>query len=652
MLLQFLQNPLIKIFLLLVLTLLGSASAQPSGKNKLEFPGVASSLEEIITIHRKQYDSLLEKVGKNPKLMSQLGNISDVKLNKYFMRSILFHSDYRYLKLAEGKECTFYALIENNLIKTTKGNIDNVLITYKNKDNKRESALVMKKDFLEYVYKKKCFQNKEIGLLFNSENMSRTVKQLKFQTPKTKKQCVGILREWQSNPYTPYLCKIPEIILEGKRARNRLPSIPESEILRRRYYRQKISLAEALALKVPFFERSYLENLCLSIADETKFCSAYLSSDVWSKIVNGEEPREKLEYKCSHVLNKPMPLTLTQLRSCAVKFVKEPETCIPLGAKGYPSLFPRSKCDAISDALAVSNLRTDYQDCPAEVDNEGIVNIHRIINHLKPRKITSTPDTCANETNYSFAKLNIDYKNADAWPLKICFFDKIEDKEICEQYIPGQNPNSNLSEGKVIAKILYRIKGTSSNMKCQSVKKQDYNPNLLEYKVGCWVVYDDDICTTLHCPKRIFVDQKQITELKFKGKPLFEYFPNSFSNEKFSLMNIINESFKIEPKKVRNLTELKYFFDNNKKGIVHGIGCAEDLYPTIYHKKAFNQCTPLPFIIDGYKVAYGNTFLTLRTGIDDIHSPRPLVWNYLFNSVAGYREVHPLNLWTLYAIKK
>ena len=202
-----------------MLVLSEAASAQISGENKLNFPGIASTLEEIISIHRNQYESLLEKVGKNPKLMTQLGNISDVKLNKYFMRSILFHSDYRYLKLSENNECTFYALIENNLIKTTKGNIDNVLITFKNKENKRESALVMKKDFLDYVYKKKCFQNKEIKILFNSENMARTVKQVKFQTPKTKKQCVGILREWQENPYTPYLCKIPEVVLEGKRAR-------------------------------------------------------------------------------------------------------------------------------------------------------------------------------------------------------------------------------------------------------------------------------------------------------------------------------------------------------------------------------------------------------------------------------------------------
>ncbi|MCO4792500.1 MAG: hypothetical protein KC493_02215 [Bacteriovoracaceae bacterium] len=633
----------------MLLSITTSALAQDS--TPVQFPGVASSLEEIINIHRNQYESLLEKVGKNPKLMSQLGNISDVKLNKYFMRSILFHSEFRYLDLAEGNECTFYALIENDLVKTTTGNIDNIIITFNNKENKRETALVMKKDFLKYVYKKKCFQNGEISTLFKLENLSRTIKALKFQTPKNKNQCVGILKEWQDNSYTPYLCRIPEIMNEAKKSRLRLNSIPANEVLKRRYYRQKISLAEVISGKVGFFERSYLENLCQSIADQGTFCSTYLASDVWNKITNGEEPRHKMEYKCSIYLKKQMPLSLTQLRRCAAVFNKTPDACINLGSKKFPSIFPRNKCDAISEALAVSNLKTNYQDCPAEVDNEGIVNIHRILNHLKPREVLSTSSSCANETNFSFAKLNIDYKNADAWPLKICFKDRIQDKEVCERYIPGYNPTSKLSEGNVISKILYRIKGTQSNMKCKSVKKQNYNPNLLEHKVGCWIVYDDDICTTLHCPKRIFVDQKQITDLKFVGKPVFEYFANSFSNEKFSLMNIINETYKIEPKKVRNLTELKYFFDNNKNGIIHGIGCVEDLYPARFHKNAFNECSPLPFIIDGYRKAYGNTFLTLRTAIDDIHSPRPLVWNYLFNSVAGYRELHPLKLWTLYAIR-
>lgn len=491
-----------------------------------------------------------------------------------------------------------------------------------------------------------------MSTLFDLENMSRTIKAIKFQTPKNRNQCVGIFKEWQDNSYTPYLCKIPEIINEAKKSRIKLDSTPESEVLRRRYYRQKISLAETVASKVPFFERSYLENLCQSITNQDQFCSTYLASDVWNKVLNGELPKYKMEFKCQEFLKKPGPLKQNQLRSCATKFNNAPDSCVELGAKSYPALYPRNKCDTISDALSHGNLKTNYQDCPAHVDNEGIVNIHRIINHIKQRDISSTPQTCASETNYSFAKLNIDYKNADAWPMKICFRDRIEDKEICEQYIPGNNPNSNLSEGAVISKILYRIKGTPSNLKCKNVTKERYNPNMLEYKVGCWVVYDDNICTPLHCPKRIFVDQKLVTELKFIGKPLFEYFPNSFSNEKYSLINIIQETYKVDSKKIRNLTELKYFFDNFKGSIIHGIGCAEDLYPTRFHKVSFNQCSPLPFIIDGYRKAYGNTFLSLRTGIDDIHSPRPLVWNYLFNAVAGYKELHPLNLWALYGIKK
>ena len=77
---------------------------------------------------------------------------------------------------------------------------------------------------------------------------------------------------------------------------------------------------------------------------------------------------------------------------------------------------------------------------------------------------------------------------------------------------------------------------------------------------------------------------------KWLGKQEFDYFPTDFKKEKFSLANILKETYKLKDSKIRNFTELIYFLDRKPANIVHGIGCAEDIIPEFFSKKSFNQC--------------------------------------------------------------
>lgn len=613
--------------------------------------GAIDTLEQIITAHSKQYKQVLAKVGKSPLLLDQLEKFEDMRLSPYFLKSILFQSEYRFLKLAKADKCTFYALLENNLLKTTKGEIKNLLIDYKNKDGKKLTALVAKDDFFKHFYKTNCFTHREIKTLFLNSNLKKTLESIQFPKPKTKNQCLGILKEWQENIYTPYLCRIPYIIKKGRIAKKKLALTSNKDFLKRDFYSQQIRAAESLNILVTFFQKNYLENLCESITDEEKFCGTYLASDVWTRIINGEFPKDRMKYKCKNVLNLKKDPTIEQLRVCARRFTKEPKTCETDGTKGFKSLFPMNNCNTISEALRVSHLKTDYHDCPGMIDNAGIVNIHRITNHITPRNVTSNPSSCSSEANFSFAKLYQDFKNEEAWPLKICYDDKLKGKDVCISYVPGLNNSSKLSESSVIEYILKRMIKIPSKEKCRITPKNRFNPNLLEYKVGCHIVYDNKICTSLHCPKKVYYNKREVKGLRFTGKPVFDYFPNSFSNEKYSIVNILKETKKIYSREIRNLTELKVFLDSSDKSIVHGIGCIEDIYPTRYPSRAFNQCTPIPFIVDGYFKKHGNILMSLRTALDDVHSPRPVVWNYLFNAVSSYKELHPLKLWSLNGIK-
>lgn len=595
-----------------------------------ENPGIIESLERLLNVHRKQFLQNKSDVQTNFKVLSDVNNLKDAKIDPQFMRSILFHSDDRFLKLAQKDECKFFSVLESNLLKTAEGDIENILVTFNNKENKLERASIPKNDFFEITYKNKCLNNREFSTLFSEANFSKTIDGIKFAVPKSSAECEGIHKEWLDNSFTPYLCNIQQILKKPKNAK-------QGDL-----YRENI----------PALQRTYIENLCNNINSSAGFCENYLKNDVWSKVINGEAPPYKLSYKCQNLLSKTEELTIKDLKNCAAKLVSDPKTCETKGNKNFLSNFPLQNCDAISDALNKSKLVTEYHDCPGNVDNEAITNIHRLINHFSPRKIITNKETCSGEANYTYAKLNFDINHQEGWPLKVCYQNRIQEREECTVYIPGSRSDEPLSEDQVIAKILYQQKGAPAKTKCRIVDSKTYSPLRSEFKFGCFIVYDFETCTTLSCNKKIIWEDKQIEDIKFTGKPVFDYFPTAFINERYSFANMINEAKGTQSRSVKNLTELKFYLDKISNGIVHGVGCVEDLLPEEFQRNVMNQCHPMPFIIDGHLEKHGETWLVLRASIDDIHTPRLVQWQNVFNSVTSHSELHPLNTWTLYGIKK
>jgi len=152
--------------------------------------------------------------------------------------------------------------------------------------------------------------------------------------------------------------------------------------------------------------------------------------------------------------------------------------------------------------------------------------------------------------------------------------------------------------------------------------------------------------------KKVIWEEKAQSDIRFIGKPVFDYFPTAFLNERYSFISMINEVKGTQQRTIKNLTDMKFYLDKIPSGIIHGVGCAEDLLPEEFARTTMNQCKPLPFIVDGYSMKNNETWIAFRSAIDDVHSPRLLLWQNIFNSVSAYRELHPLNTWTLYGIKK
>lgn len=592
-------------------------------------PGIIESLERLLEVHRKQYDQEKTKIQSNLNAPTDISDLKDVQIDPQFMRSLIFHSDDKFLRLAQKDECKFLSVLENNLLKTADGDVEKVFITYKNKENKIESASILKNDFFDQIYKKKCLNNREFSTLFNESNFSKTIEGIKFSIPKNSKECENIHKEWLDNSFTPYLCRVQQTIKKSK-------SQKQIEL-----YKEKI----------PAMQRTYLDNLCNNLTSPALFCENYLKRDVWNKVVNGEMPKYKMSFKCQNLLGKD-ETTNGDLKNCAAKLVSEPSICETKGNRNFPSDFPLQNCNTISDSLNKSKLITNYHDCPGNVDNEAITNVHRIVNHFAPRNIVTNKETCAGEAEYTFARLNFDIKHESGWPLQICFLNHVLEKEDCVPYIPGSREDEPLSEDQLIAKIVYQQKGAPPKTKCRIVDSKTYSPVRSEFKYGCFIVYDPDNCTTLSCDKKVIWEEKVQPDIKFSGKPIFDYFPTAFMNERYAFSSMIDEVKGTQGRAIKNLTDMKFFLDQITNGIIHGVGCVEDLIPEEFQRTAMNQCHPMPFIVDGYVLKSTETWIVLRTAIDDLHSPRLVLWPNIFNSVSAYRELHPLNTWTLYGIKK
>ncbi len=610
-------------------------------------PGLIESLQTLIQSQRENHKKQIQSINRtNTNFSISQETLKSSKLNPEFLKNIFLHTDSQWLNYLKQNDCSFLSLLHNNLIKGASGDIKEIpLIT-----NRGENILISKNEFVKKSLEFKCFNNKQIAELFSKKNVKTTLSKFEYPTPKKKAECNTIIDNWKTNNYLPYLCQITQAISKGRKAELHLNNAKNKNFRLSQRLSPLIRDYQWYTKNIDFFKRNYLNNLCNGLETKNLFCNPYLTQDIWSKVVNGEHPKEKLFYKCKNLKQKEN-IDMKTLEDCAFMMNKAPEICTTKTASGYPSLFPRPNCHLLSTALNASTLRTSYHDCPANVDNLTIVNIHRIINHFKPRKIDPNPLSCFGETYYSFNKLNVDSKNSDKWPLRLCYFDRIKDQEICKAYIPGSLKEGPLGEEFVVSSILKRTRGMAKNSRCVLIKKKKYNPNLTDYKHGCFIVIDNEKCDSSLCSRNIFLDKKLISDITYKRNSYLQYFPVDYTRKAFSATNMLANSYKLKSIRLNNLTDLEVFLKKNKSSLIHGIGCAEDLLPQFFKTKTFNQCKPMPFIIDNVVRKNKNRFLVLRTAIDDVHSPRLILWGFVFSALSNFKKIHSLGLWTLHGIK-
>jgi hypothetical protein len=601
-----------------------------------EYPGIIETFEKLIQIDHDKFQKRLDALTKNGRVYSGSASITGLDLEPDFLNSIIMHSDPGYLRLASSDKCRFYETILTDLLKSSEGKIRNVLMTYMEKDA-RQSAIISKKDFLAKVVNQECPETQKNIAAFQVKTIQETFKSINFDIPSGLDQCRNIHVEWLNNPKTPFVCQIHEYIKEA-----RLGQGDPKDLQQRR------AVAKILESKQTLVQKEYIENLCTHLDDEDLFCSEFLNVSFWTKIAGGYQDRIFAEDICKGVL-KTGALGNEQYSACLARLKKEKDLCLyPAGTN--PGIRPQPDCDQLSTALNYSSLRAKYKDCPGNSDQMIATNMGRILNHFGASNENSIDGSCSAFSAGNTFAFNKQYDNETNWKLEACYDDRLNEKEICTKTFFGTYKNQPESYTQVVADILKRTRGADVTTTCKMVSSTEYNPLLLAYKSGCYIIYEEDSCWISQCKHKILYNDSKIDFIRIKDKATLAYFPLTVQNERFSQHYLLTRDFKKAGHQMTNLSAMMRYFKKSKSGIVHGVSCAEELLPTFFKSQALNQCTPLPFIISGYIHKNDKVIFIVRTAADSVQAPRMIHWSIIYSGVDAFKRKHPLKLWTMYAL--
>jgi len=614
-------------------------------------PGLYQSFEKLITINKDNYQKRLEKLSSKTTTLTNIKSYDDVEFDPDFINTILFYTPSRYTVLAIKDKCSLYDLILSGHIKGPLGEIKKFIVKYKDRKDNLKIGIVKKETFLRKIAFKQCPKAEQFFKYFQIKNLKKTLKTVFLKTPKSYDECTQIHTNFVNDYKTPYLCNLYENIAFIPKLEFRIRNTPKAQYRKIQGLKRKLIIAKKYKKILNNNSYDYLKNLCQNIEKPKLFCNDFFQSNFWKKITKGEASQIHIQNMCMEHLKKTK-LTPKRIAQCARDFTNSPELCHFLNKYDY-ALSPKPDCDTISTALHLSRLKANYNDCPAKTGNEAVVNIARLLGHIKktPKKmITHQVSSCEINSTLPFVELNQEASDGRFWNVKLCYQDKINDKEVCLPTLMGNSENSEYSISNVISKILYKTKGTSLNNKCSLIANNRYKPSLLQFRTGCFVIMDAKSCLGTSCKFKIINNEKEITHITFKSDVKFDYFPNDFIHENMAQVKLIQRFYLKKTRKIINISILKSVMNTHPKALLHGVGCAEDILPSFFKKRAFNQCSPLPFIVDGYLEKDGFMSLVVRTSLDSLHAPRIISWSYIFNSLKAYKNQHPLNTWGLYAI--
>ncbi len=629
MLHQFLQKLLISIFIA------GSVlSAEPS------FPSLLQDFKKINANKKVQFSSL-----QNSADLAAIPIDAKLQLSRNQLESILYFAPLSYQRMFKEDPCSLMIFFKDETLFLREKQITQVEVDVISNSQNRKAKMSIT-DFANQFLKTNCKDVSERANLFLSDSLEETLKRITPEPPVNKQACFKQWNDWQGAKDTAHICSRVEKILFAIFEDERLKNNPNLSINERSKIATLRREKELYLSKFSDYQFSYYNNVCKNLNTKTSFCSNYVSQDIWGLIINNQEPEYKMKYKCQKLIKKDMTKK-SHYTQCSNILRKFPSACHYGGISTNSSLAPMPSCHEQSRALLKSRLFTDYRDCPYQVNNPAVINFNRIVAHFKKEPPKESANNCVFPAFSSVYSSYIETKEENKWPLSLCFNDPLTKKEKCYPYVPGNHDSLSYAQNNVISNILFIGKFNESRPKCKIEEPGVYNPARLKYRTNCWILPQNKNCLRFDCPQKVILDNKNVVDVYTKGKLSFQYYKNKFSSFDQALVDRLSEIHKLKTSSISSISSAKFFLDSKKEGLIHGLGCIEDLYPEYFQTYSIGQCHPIPFIIDGYTKEGELVLFSFRTAIDDIHSPRLLEWPTIFTSITRYRAFHPLKNWSL-----
>ena len=619
------------------------------------YPGIFESLEKIIDINQKAYQRVSESAAKNPQLLSEIKQKNqEIFIDPHFLASILIHTPKKYWSFL-ANDCSFLSLLEAGLLRDNLGKVRSIIayadITFDKKIKRREYFLLSPADYITLVSPTKCPQRAFLRSYESLERIVNLANEKKMIFPQTEKECGRFYKTWIKDEIFPYFCSLSNFFSEAEDSLYQIGTLGPEQVLTRKRIESKISKANFLKKKIDRNSFILIQNFCEHIDSSHNFCAATLKRSFWTSQAQEKNPPLSLVYQCQELLLKKN-LTEKELIRCSKLLEKDPRLCHFNGNRNFPALSPKQNCYHTSLALKESRLKPLFADCPGSIQNPELTNSMRFYQHFKPQKREPYPLFCSTEPTHLFAEFQFRLDNESAWDYQICFFNNLLKEEECHPTLLMSHPTSPYSEEKILSLVVSKI--VKKQTSCKTLPNKEFRPYLLDYKRGCFILFQKEKCQATYCPKEIIYDGQKLKGITFKGKGLFDYFPFSLKTSQYAFSSLIKKDLGKSSREILHFPQLKFFFDNHPQGLVHGIGCAENLLPSFFSQTKLNQCSPLPFIIAGtLERERENQFIKLAvvyTGIDQNLSPRLLNWQNIYAAVLGYKRQHPMRLWSLYGL--
>lgn len=652
MLPQFLQKLSIKLIILgsvLSGPSLYAQSSEPineSNQEKLNSPskGLLESFEEKLNVYREDINKKILNPPSDVLTRQVFKDEEKIELSTRQINTILLYSPEYYKELYYTNTCSIYTLLKNRLIHINGSPLINVEAKITN-GSEESTAIVPIDAFLAHYYKSSCRLSFKQSRVFEQGLLANSFKKLTPKFPTSELQCLDQFNSLSSNINIDHICSAPFTVdlaakMETKLSDNNLG-------LRERSYINSLRReAKKYTSEIKEKDLLYFRNFCSNLNRKENFCGNFSKQDFWGLISNKQRTQSYITSRCQHIFKKS-PLSEVEYLRCIKLLRDKPEICEIKGPRDGSVLYPMPNCEKISEALTISRLKNNFNDCPKFIGNHAITNGARVIKHFATNDIKS--NDCIFPSYEKIYGLYLESKEEDKWPLKICYKNN-DDVKNCLPYIPGNSKDNYSALNMVVANMLFQTKVVSNRIKCQEVPKKKYNPLRIKYKSGCWIVPEEVACRTVSCKYKIMLDNRSIKDIWSEGQLNFDYFKTKYNSTDTAIHDRIINLLRLKEQEINSLSSLKFFLDKKKSGIIHGVGCGEDLYPSHYLSNKIGICTPIPFIVDGHKEINNNTYLSFRGAIDDVTSPRLMLWANVFTALSRYSTLGPLKTWEFYGI--